>query len=389
MIIMEELKLTDQEKAAFYQEITRNRALDFFFVFDNVPLHFIYHDKVILGDLSDLEKRNKVITETLWVDAYNTYIVGNAAYPFLYRGRVLQMALQTYLMGIEYFIPAIEDKNRVYATAEGVQKNFDAWMEKAGWSIFENSRNSAPRASWRSFLGNPDRTIRIGSLIPVGNQVLTELIVTWSIDGVLKETTFGVVLLYDVDGTVLMDRSYIDLDNWPSSRGRRGQGAMGTNNQSQTMGVTDLLYDYQKTKQLELKLSDLEKKNLSIIEGEWLESYNAGFDTEPFHPKRFRMQLPPQKCSYSLTVAKEIETIIKEEAPDRKMRFAMSYAKGNQVVVEGIISWTEKGVFRETPFISFLLLDKDGLIIRDRRHITLQNYPGADMMKKRLGLQIN
>jgi len=64
----------------------------------------------------------------------------------------------------------------------------------------------------------------------------------------------------------------------------------------------------------------------------------------------------------------------------------MSYAKGNQVVVEGIISWTEKGEFRETPFISFLLLDQDGLIIRDRRHITLKNWPGADKLKERLGL---
>lgn len=378
---MKKLILTDQEKTAFYQEITRNMALDYFFVFDNVPLHFIYHDDVIPGEMTELEKRNKIITETLWLNAYNTYIVGNAAYPFLYRGRVLQMALQTYLMGIEYFVPAKEDRNRVYTTAKGVQANFNAWMEKTGWAILENSRNSAPRGSWRSFLGNPDRTVRIGSLIPIGNQILTEIIVTWSKDGVLKETTFGVVLLYDVDGTVLMDRSYIDLDNWPSARGRQASG-----NQPQKTGVTDQLYDYQKAQQVTVTLSDLEKRNLSIIEGIWLENYNIDLDTKVFHPERFRMQLPPQRCSYNLAVAKEIEEIIKEDAPDRKMRLAMSYAKGNQVVVEGIISWTENGVFRETPFMSFLLLDKDGLIIRDRRHITLQNWPGADKMKERLGL---
>jgi hypothetical protein len=44
--------LTDQEKAAFYPEITRNRALDYFFVFDNVPLQFIYRDKSIPGELT-------------------------------------------------------------------------------------------------------------------------------------------------------------------------------------------------------------------------------------------------------------------------------------------------------------------------------------------------
>ncbi len=296
------------------------------------------------------------------------------------------MALQTYLMGIEYFIPAAEDSNRVYITAEEVQANFDAWMERTGWTILENSRKAAPQASWRSFLGNPDRTVRIGSIIPVGNQILTEIIVTWSKDGILKDTTFGVVLIYDVDGTVLMDRSYIDLDNWPSSRGRRGQSTPGTESRSQKEGVTDRLYDYQKTRQLPVILSDLERRNLSIIEDKWLKAYNTDLDTKVFHPERFRMQLPPQRCSYNLDISKKIESSIKEEAPDRKMRLAMTYAKGNQVVVESIISWTENGAFRETPFISFLLLDKDGLIIRDRRHFTLQNWPGAEKMKEQLGL---
>jgi hypothetical protein len=378
---MENFTLTDQEKTAFYQEITKNRVLDYFFVFDNVPLHFIYRDKVIPGEQTELEKRNKIITETLWLDAYNTFIVGNAAYPFLYRGRVLQMALQTYMMGVEYFVPTKEDRTRSYATAEGVQTNFNEWMEKTGWKILDNSRKSTPRASWRSFLGNPDRTVRIGSLIPVGNQILTEIIVTWSKDGILRETAFGVVLIYDVDGTVLMDRSYIDLDNWPSARSTPGIGS-----QPQKEGVTDLLYDYQKSRQLDVKLSDIEKKNLSNIKEEWLESYNTDLNTKIFHPKRFRMQLPTQRRSYNLYRMKIIEDIIKKEVSDRKMRLAMSYAKGNQVVVEGIISWTEKGVFRETPFISFLLFDKDGLIIRDRRYITLQNWPGAYKMKEQLEL---
>ena len=378
---MEESNLTDQEKTAFYKEITKNRAVDYFYVFDNVPLHFIYRDNVIPGELTDLEVRNKIVTETLWLDAYNTYIVGNAAYPFFYRGRVLQMALQTYMMGVEYFVPVKEDSNRSYGNAEEVQNNFNKWMEKTGWTIMLNSRKSAPIASWRSFLRNPDRTVRIGSLIPVGNQVLTEVIVNWSKDGILKDTTFGVVLVYDVDGTVLMDRSYIDLDNWPSSR-----GTPQSSTKSQKPGITERLFDYQKTKQLEVKFSDLEKKNLSIIEDKWLKTYNTGFDTKIFHPLRFRMQLPTLKCSYNLKIAEEVENIISKEAPDRKMRIAMSYAKGNQVVVEGIITWTEEGNYKESPFLSFLLLDTDGLIIRDRRHITLQNWPAADKIKLRLGI---
>ena len=64
---MSNLTLTDEERAAFYQEITRNRTLDYFFVFDNAPLQFIYKDKVIPGELTDLEKRNKAITETVWL----------------------------------------------------------------------------------------------------------------------------------------------------------------------------------------------------------------------------------------------------------------------------------------------------------------------------------
>jgi hypothetical protein len=150
-------------------------------------------------------------------------------------------------------------------------------------------------------------------------------------------------------------------------------------------GITDKLFEYQKTKQIAPKNNNLEKNNLSII-NDWLEDYNSGFDTKLYHLKRFRMQLPPQKCSYNLEIAKKVEDIVKEEASDRKMRIAMSYAKGNQVVIEGIISWTEKGVFKESPFISFLLLDKDGLIIRERRHLTFQNWPAANKIKKLLAL---
>lgn len=59
---------------------------------------------------------------------------------------------------------------------------------------------------------------------------------------------------------------------------------------------------------------------------------------------------------------------------------------GNEVAAEGVVSWTENGVARESPFISFILLDEDGLIIRDRRYFTMGNWPGAGEVISRLGL---
>lgn len=56
------------------------------------------------------------------------------------------------------------------------------------------------------------------------------------------------------------------------------------------------------------------------------------------------------------------------------------------MVAEGIISWNEDGIDKESPFISFLLLDEDGLVIRDRRYPTMDNWPGADRVIARLGL---
>ena len=102
---MSKLTLTDQERAAFCQGITRNRALDYFFVFDNAPLQFIYKDKVIPGELTDLEKRNKGITETVWLEAYHQYLVCNIGYLFLYRGPVLQMVFQVHQFGSGIFAP--------------------------------------------------------------------------------------------------------------------------------------------------------------------------------------------------------------------------------------------------------------------------------------------
>ncbi len=62
-------------------------------------------------------------------------------------------------------------------------------------------------------------------------------------------------------------------------------------------------------------------------------------------------------------------------------------AKGNQVVAEGVVSWNRDAVATETPFISFLLLDEGGFIIRERRYPTMDNWPGAEKVKARLGLE--
>ena len=389
---MSDLILTEQERAAFYQDITRNRALDYFFVFDNVPLHFVYKDKLIPGELTDLEKRNKAITETVWLEAYHQYLVANVSYLFLYQGqgRVLQMVFQVNQFGAGIFAPPAEENRQLQATVEEVQASFDAWMAGTGWKIVDDLRKQPPRASWQSLLGVPDRTVRITSLTPVGNQVLLELITTWTEEGILKETAWVAVLIYDVDGTVMQDRSYIDLDNWPSTRIRRQQRPRAPQNQPETLGagVMDQFYEYHRSRQMPVELSDLEKRNLSIIEGTWLDAYNTDLNTKVLHPERFRMQLPIQKCSYNMPIAKEVEAIVKEMAPDRKMRLALTYVKGNQVVAEGIVSWTENGVAREAPFISFLLLDKDGLVIRDRRYLTLDNWPGAVETAKRLDIEL-
>jgi hypothetical protein len=383
---MSELTLTDQEKTAFYQEITRNRALDYFYVFDNVPLQFVYRDKLIPGELTELEARNKAITETVWLDSYHQFLVSNVAYIFLYRGLPLQMVFQIPQFGAGVFVPAPEESRQLQATVEEVQANFDAWMASSGWKMADAMRKKPPRASWQSLLAVPDRTVRIASLMAVGNQVVLECISTWTEDGALKETAWVAVLIYDVDGTVLQDRSYIDMANWPSGSRYAKARSKAPQVEQQTTGLMDRFYEYHKSRQIEGAVNEREKRNLSIVEGAWLEAQNTGLESEVFHPERFRMQLPLQKCSYNLKIAKELEAIVKEAAPDRKMRLALTYAKGNQVAAEGVVSWTEDGVAKESPFICFLLLDEDGLVIRERRYLTMDNWPGAKQMMERLGL---
>jgi hypothetical protein len=385
---MSNLVLTDQERTAFYQEITRNRALDYFFVFDNIPLQFVYRDKLIPGDMSDLEKRNQAITETLWLDAYHQYLVANVVYAYFYRGPILQMIFQSHQFGAGTFAPPAKEIRPFLATVKDVQASFNGWMDSKGWKMADDLRQQPPRASWASLLGVPDRTVRIASIIPVGNQVILELISTWTEDDKLKEAAWVAVLIYDTDGTVLQDRSYIDLVNWPSAR-RYSQPSSGIPQSPLKIvgaGVMDRFYEYHRSLQISTIVTDLEKRNLAIINGAWVDSYNNDFSADVFHPERFRMQWPVQKCSCNFKIASEIEAIIKEVAPDRKMRLGLTYAKGNQVGVEGVVTWQEKGINRESPFISFLVLDNEGKVIRERRYVTLSNWPAAEKITARLGL---
>lgn len=134
------------------------------------------------------------------------------------------------------------------------------------------------------------------------------------------------------------------------------------------------------------ELTNLEVRNKAITATLWLDARHNGFDTKLFHADRLRMQLPLQKCSFSLDVANDVEAIVRQAAPDRKIRLGPTYAKGNQVVVEGVVCWNSDDIPIETPFISFLLLDKDGFIIRERRYPTIDNWPGADKLLAHLGL---
>jgi len=385
---MSDLKLTDQERAAFCQNIDRNRALEYSYVFDNVPLHFVYHDDVITGELTEMEARNKELSETLWPEGYCRYNVCHVSFRFtcapMHMGNMPgQQAFMTHLEGAGSFIPTQVDYNEPYRTAKEVRADFDEWMASSGWPRTEKERFD-PEGSWMSQLGVPDRTPRAVSAIAVGNDVLAEFITSWSEDGVLKEGAWVSVLSYQTDGTVGMETMYADPATWPGVGG--WDGSLSDPSQDKSRGVMDGFYDYHRGLQIDVESSDLEKRNLSIIQGAWANAQDADLDTGVYHPERFRMQSPNLKCSFNLDVLKEVEAITREAAPDKKTYLGITYAKGNQVVVEGYVSWTDRGVLRESPFISFLVLDADGLVIRERRYLTRFNWPGVNGVMARLGL---
>lgn len=374
---------TDDERNAFKQELTRGWALDYFYHFDNVPMHFVYRDKVIQGELSALETRNKIITETTWLDAYNYGCIGTIHNRYLFRKDCLQLPLQAYRRGAVDPGPISEQSSegRVHRTAGELQADLDAWLASEGWQIMDDRRRGTPtRDDWGILLGAPDRTMRIGSLMAFGGQVIVELIISWAEEGVLKETAFADVLQYDVDGTILNERAYVDTVNWPSSPAGGNPSANQQDGEGQVKGGFEAFFNRYADRKNEPQPTDLEKRNQEIIEGAWADAYNQGSGSNVFHPDRYRVQLPIQKTSYSGGRSAQIEAAVIQAVPDRNLQVMQSYAKGNQVIAECVISWTDRDVHREVPFISFLMIDEDGLLIRDRRYLALAHWPGANQI---------
>jgi len=376
--------LSNDEKQAFKQEFASEWALDYFYHFDNVPLHFVYRDGVIYGELSEIEERNKTITETTWLDAYNYGCIATIHNTYLFRKGCLQVPLQSFLRDAVPPGPISEEnsESRVYRTAHEVQTGLHAWMTAEGWHLMDDRRqNQKPTMNdWGILLNAPDRTMRIVSLMSYGNEVIVELITTWSEDGILKETAFADILHYDIDGTILNERAYLDTLNWPAARARQPDKQEDRSSEGQIKGGFEAYFNRYSDRKIVAKLTSLEKRNKEIVEGAWVDAYNTNLNHGIFHPDRYRIQLPLQKVSYSAEKSTQIETAIKQTVPDRRLRTMLVYAKGNQVIAECVISWTDNGIYKETPFISFLILDGDGLIIRDRRYLVMTHWPGADQM---------
>ncbi|MCX6007008.1 MAG: hypothetical protein NTZ34_07075 [Chloroflexi bacterium] len=333
--------LTDRERAAFDREVTRGLSLGYFYTFDNVPLHFVYHDRVIDGELSDEEKRNKLVAETLWPMAYNTYACCHLGWRYLQQGDCLHLPLQAHAYGVTLFDPQTVDPARPYVPIELVQDRFNKWLDENGQVILDKLRPRVPVRGyeWEIQLQAPDRTMRLACCIPFGNRVVAEVLVDWSENGVDKQTCFASCLHFDVDGTILTDRSYTDLINWPGSTDR----LENYTRKAQQKGSLYPMFNQLKDRKKPGILLELEKRNKRIVEDAWLKDYNDALEFSVFHPERFRMQFPLQKSSYKLKTYKEIEGKVKAAVPDRKIEIVLTYAKGNQVAAECIMSWTEGG----------------------------------------------
>lgn len=382
-------KLTPQEEKAFNPPVTKGLALDYFYIFNNAPLNFAYGDGygngVEKGTYTEEEARNKVLQENLWLDAYNQYVVGELYFPFLYLDvQVLQSPLQTYYYDGLLNKPMRDKKETKYLTLEEVYADFKKKLETFGEDFYKKSRSGAPGFEFRILLGAPDRTCRIMNAMPVGNQVIFEAVEDWTENGVVKQTAYSTCVVYGKDGLVLQDRSYMDMKNWPGHCADwfdqcgypKRDPKLG-----QQKGYAEDVYAYSKTF---IEVNDMtpeEKRNKEIADGAWIASYDS-LDTGIYHPVRYRMQLPMQKISYNLDYWKKIEKEVKEKTPSRKITQLMSYAKGNQVSIECLMSWTdEDGVYREIPYITWLLFDKDGKIIRERRYFDVEYWPSNEVFK--------
>jgi hypothetical protein len=382
--IMSNNLLTAEEQSAFDQEITRSTTLLYFYTFENAPLAFHYGGGVVNAEMSDLERRNRALTEEIYLDCYNYHCIAQLGYTFCYAENILQLPFSEYLRGLEHPRPytPVKHNSAGYRTYDQYKKLYDAWVEKDGKGPMNKLRQEKPSSAlpeWRILTGAPDRTMQLVNVIPYGNQVIVEGIVTWTENGIIKDCVFAVPLLFDDDCTVLQDRSWNDLYQWPTHAGvkyRDRNFAEGKPQQGQTKGQLEEYLNRSKSIMQNRKLNSLEKRNMELTEGKWVDAFNS-LKTDVFQHERYRRQWPCQHISFKLATAQKVDSIIKEMAPDRKMWPVHIYAYGNQVVAECIISWTEKGIYKETPFISFLLFDENGLIIRDRSHINLDHFPGA------------
>lgn len=391
---MTDISLTEQEELAFNQDVTKNIALDYFYNFDNSPLHFAYPEEVFSSrneltaiEPTKIERRNKEIVEQLWLNAYNIHIIGEKHIQHLYEGvGALQSPLQSYLFANTISKPEREERNGSEVSFEQVKDRLEKSLAEEGWQAYEAARRSPTQGfEARILFGSPDRTMRLVSVTPCGNQVILEAIVTWTEDGVLRETAFAACLVFHVDGTIVLDRSYICMQNWPGAVAswfheygfEKIDPAEG-----QAPGKIADAYEHFRDKYIASReLSDREERNCSLTEGTWVDSYNSADLTETvFHPDRYRAQLPIQKVSYSRSTAERIEQEIKQSVPDREMKVLLTSATGNHVIAECLMTWSDQGVHREIPFIAFLLFDDDGLIIRERRYFDADYWPGSDKL---------
>jgi len=385
-------QLTDAEKLAFDREIARSTTLLYSYTFENAPLAFIYGGGIANAEMSDLEKRNRSLTEGIYEDCYNYHCVAQLGYTFLYAENVLQLPLSEYLRGLEHPRPytPVKHNSAGFRTYEEYEKLYNAWVEKNGRELMDKLRQAEPTRlpEWQILMGAPDRIQQLVNVIPYGNQVIAEGIVTWTENGLIKDVAFAAALLFDDDCTVLQDRSWNDLIQWPTQVGvktRNRKFDEGKPQKGQTKGQLEEFLNRNKSIMQDRKLNPLEKRNKELTEGKWVDAFNY-LKTDIFHRDRYRRQWPCQHISFKLTTAQKVDSVVKEIAPDRKMWPVHTYAYGNQVATECILSWTENGIYKETPFISFLLFDEDGLIIRDRSHITLDHFPGAVKIAKELNV---
>jgi hypothetical protein len=387
-------RLTGDEARALDPEIARGRTLQNQYTFENCPQAFLYGDSLVKGALSDVEKRNLALTEDVYLDCYNYHCIGQLGYSFLYDETypTLQLPFSEYLRGHkERKLAFPKHDGAGFRTYDEYKRLYYEWVEDKGRSTLDKLREEKPGKNefeWQILMEAPDRTMQLVNVIPAGNQVIGEGIISWTEKGVIKDVIFAVALLFDDDCSVLQDRSWNDLYQWPlrpHTSKRKEAFDKGMAQEGQVAGRMEAFLKRAESATKHRDLNAVEKRNTQLTESQWVQSFNSHkFDI--FHPDRYRRQWPVQHMSYKLATVRKIDAILETAVPDRKLRPVYMYAYGNQVAAECVVSWTDKGVYKETPVISFLLFDKDGLIIRERTHINLDHFPGAAEIERELSI---